>query len=148
MIIKAKSYFATPFLQMSFPGFLPSCHSRAFSLLSFPGILPLSHPRASIARPGDLRIFGSSPNMTVRKMSPTSNCRRHAERVFRGSKDTRQGLTICTQKATRFNKGSRRSLRALKGVPLSSRLQLAIFGLDPNIQEIGARIKPEHDRNA
>ena len=48
----------------------------------------------------------------------------------------------------RFNKGSRRSLRALKGVPLSSRLQLAIFGLDPNIQEIGARIKPEHDRNA
>ena len=37
MIIKAKSYFATPFLQMSFPG-----------------ILSLSHPRASIARPGDL----------------------------------------------------------------------------------------------
>jgi len=37
MIIKAKSYFATPFLQMSFSG-----------------ILSLSHPRASIARPGDL----------------------------------------------------------------------------------------------
>ena len=42
-------------------------------------------------------------------LSRTSKHRRHAERVFRGSKDTRQGLTICTQKATRFNKGSCRS---------------------------------------
>ncbi|MBD9240456.1 MAG: hypothetical protein EGQ57_08090 [Alphaproteobacteria bacterium] len=52
MIIKAKSYFATPFLQMSFSG-----------------ILSLSHPRASIARPGDLRIFGSSPAMTEERKS-------------------------------------------------------------------------------
>ena len=41
--------------------------------------------------------------------------------------NTRHGLTICTQKATRFNKGSRRSQRALKGVPLSSWLQLALY---------------------
>ena len=29
------------------------------------------HPRTSVARSGDLWIFGSSPNMTVRKISPT-----------------------------------------------------------------------------
>ena len=28
------------------------------------------HPRTSVARSGDLRIFGSSPNMTVRKNKP------------------------------------------------------------------------------
>lgn len=39
--------------------------------------------------------------------------------------NTRLGLTICTQKASRFNKGSRRSQLALKGIPLSSRQQLA-----------------------
>ena len=41
--------------------------------------------------------------------------------------NTRHGLTICTQKASRFNKGSRRNQRALKGVPLSSWLQLALY---------------------
>ena len=30
----------------------------------------------------------------------------------------------------------------------SSWQQLVIFGLDPNIQEIDARVKPEHDGNA
>jgi len=55
MIIKAKSYFATPFFT-------------------------------------DVReIVGSSPTMTKRE------------------KNTRHLLTICTQKAARFNKGSRRS---------------------------------------
>ena len=42
---------------------------RLFLQMSFPGILSLSHPRASIARPGDLRIFGSSPAMTEERKS-------------------------------------------------------------------------------
>ena len=41
--------------------------------------------------------------------------------------NVRHELTICTQKASRFNKGSRRNQRALKGVPLSSWLQLALY---------------------
>ena len=47
--------------------------------------------------------------------------------LTRASKNTRHGLTICTQEATRFDKDSRRSRRALKGVPLSSWLQLALY---------------------
>ena len=61
-------------------GFFADVISRLSFLLSFPGFLPLSHPRASIARPGDLWIFGSHaqhdastwmsgsrPNMTGKK---------------------------------------------------------------------------------
>jgi len=66
MIIKTKSYFATPFLQMSFPGFLPSCHFRGFSLLSFPGILPLvipGHFFFSLSFPG---LTGESMDVRVK----------------------------------------------------------------------------------
>gem|GEM_PF-6967742 len=43
------------------------------------------------------------------------------------NENTRHDLTICTQKAARFNKGSCCSQRALKGVPLSSWQQLALY---------------------
>ncbi len=65
-------------------GFFADVISRLSFLLSFPGFLPLSHPRASIARPGDLWIFGSHaqhdastwmsgsrPNMTGKKPRTT-----------------------------------------------------------------------------
>ncbi len=62
----------------------------------------LSHPRASVARPGDLLDCRVKPdNDRKRRKSPSG--------LSRGSKDTRHLLTICTQKAARFSKGSRRS---------------------------------------
>ena len=62
----------------------------------------LSHPRASAARPWDLFDCRVKPdNDRKRRKSPSG--------LSRGSKDTRHGLTICTQKAARFNKGSCRS---------------------------------------
>ena len=62
----------------------------------------LSHPRASAARPWDLFDCRVKPdNDRKRRKSPSG--------LSRGSKDTRHGLTICTQKATRFDKGSCRS---------------------------------------
>ena len=62
--------------------------------------------------------------MTEKKESEYDRKRKEFED---DKENTRHGLTICTQKATRFNKGSRRSQRALKGVPLSSWLQLALY---------------------
>ena len=62
----------------------------------------LSHPRASAARPGDLLDCRVKPdNDRKRRKSPSG--------LSRGAKDTRHGLTICTQKAARFSKGSCRS---------------------------------------
>ena len=76
MIIKTKSYFATAFFtRMVFPGFSLSLSFPCFySFLSCSAFFSLS-----------------------------------CSALSRTSTDTRHNLTICTQKATRFNKGPRRS---------------------------------------
>ena len=84
----------------------------------------LSHPRASVARPGDLldcRVKPDNDNylFVIPRFSsfprhiwaflPLSHPRNALRLSGDDNENTRHLLTICTQKATRFNKGSRRS---------------------------------------
>ena len=84
----------------------------------------LSHPRASAARPGDLldcRVKPDNDNylFVIPRFSsfprhiwaflPLSHPRNALRLSGDDNENTRHLLTICTQKATRFNKGSRRS---------------------------------------
>ena len=80
----------------------------------------LSHPRASVARPGDLldcRIKPDNDNYLF-VIPRFSSFPRHIRAFLPPvipvldtgiQKNTRHGLTICTQKAARFSKGSCRS---------------------------------------
>ena len=73
---------------LSLPGF--------FSFSSFPGLTGESVREMS----------GSRPNMTEKKESEYDRKRKEFED---DKENTKHGLTICTQKATRFNKDSYRS---------------------------------------
>ena len=144
MIIKAKSYFATAFFtRMVFPGFSLSLSFPCFySFLSCSAFFSLSCSalsRTSTDTRHNLTIctqkatrFNKGPRRSrcCGQASYSLSCSAlffflSCSALSRTSTDTGHNLTICTQKASRFNKGSRRSQLALKGIPLSSRQQLA-----------------------
>ena len=130
MIIKAISYFATAFFTNDIP--------RFSSLLSFPCFLPLSHPRNALRLPEDdgnastisakLSVIPLLSFPCLTRESKKYKARpydMHAESNALQQRFAPQPLMRSSWlQLARFNKGSRRSLRALKGVPLSSWQQL------------------------